>query len=100
MKNNEVLEEIEQLDSQGVNWKIERWPDYTILMFNDDDELIPDPVIDSIILEETDFESYYKLRDIIKNSTTLQIWNKINLAASVLNEMLLSTTPESDNIKN
>lgn len=100
MNEIEVLEVIDQRDLDGINWRIERWPKYTLLSFYDNFNLIPNANISSIILEETDFEAYYKLRDIIKISTTLQIWNKINLAASVVEQMILEADPRREGFSN
>lgn len=100
MSKIEVLEEIDQKDLDGTTWRIERWPDYTMVVFNDYPNLIPNPNIDSIALDETDFESYCKLRKIIQNSSTLQIWNKINHIASVVQKMILESPTEQDSFNN
>ena len=100
MSENEVIEEIEQLDSNQRAWKIERYIDYTMLIYEDNLNFIPDAAVTSIILEETDFESYCKLREIIKKSTTLQIWNKINEAITIINDMILETPIEPDGFTN
>lgn len=94
---DEVLEVIKVVDKDEVGWIIERWTDYTVLIYNDAPWLVPDASVDTLVLEETDFESYCKLREIVRASTTYEIWNKINLAASMIERMIMEAPQQEGN---
>lgn len=86
------IETVTQEDADGIYWKIERLEDCMIVSRLGKNPNTSAPLVDIISIEGGNFESYYKLRESIKISTTSQLVNVIKDTHLLMKELIGTST--------